>query len=155
MTRKQWVLIVLAALLGGFSLYLNSDWFSTGDIQISHRSRPPRMAFAGRRRVSTPEYSPVLFEFNRKVAVTELKVVVVEDWKTNKYPHLLWHMLASGKPVPTRGFYYGVTNLSGMKPALKGVTADPLVPGVTYRLFLEAGSLKAEHDFTALPPAGG
>jgi hypothetical protein len=41
-----------------------------------------------------------------------------------------------------------------MRPAVKGATPDPLEPGVKYRLFIEAGKLKAEHDFTpvALTP---
>jgi hypothetical protein len=151
MTRKQWILIALALLLGGFSLYLNTDWFSKGDIQISHRNRFPRMAVSNRRRVSSPEYAPVFFEFNRKLPVTELKVIALEDLKTNKYPHVLWHMLAGAKPVATRGFLYGVTNLPGLKPAMQ-VAADPLQPGVKYRLFLVAGKVKAEHDFEAAPP---
>jgi hypothetical protein len=34
-----------------------------------------------------------------------------------------------------------------MRPTVKGATPDPLEPGVTYRLLIEAGSRKAEHDF--------
>jgi hypothetical protein len=35
-----------------------------------------------------------------------------------------------------------------MKPALDNVVPEPLEPGTTYRLYVEAGSLKAQHDFT-------
>jgi hypothetical protein len=38
-----------------------------------------------------------------------------------------------------------------MRPAVKGATPDPLAPGVNYRLIIEAGNLKAEHDFTPVP----
>ena len=41
--------------------------------------------------------------------------------------------------------------IRGMRPAVKGATPDPLEPGVNYRLLIEAGSHKAEHDFTPCP----
>jgi hypothetical protein len=34
-----------------------------------------------------------------------------------------------------------------MRPSVKGATADPLEAGVKYRLLIEAGPLKAEHNF--------
>jgi len=42
MTRKLWILIGLAVLLGGFSLYINQDWFAKDTIQIYHL-RVPRV----------------------------------------------------------------------------------------------------------------
>jgi hypothetical protein len=39
-------------------------------------------------------------------------------------------------------------DVPGMRPALKGVTAEPLDPRQTYRLLVEAGSMKGQHDFT-------
>ena len=43
-------------------------------------------------------------------------------------------------------------NIRGMRPAVQGATADPLQPGVKYRLLVEAGGVKLEHDFTQAPP---
>src|SRR6266446_764695 len=67
MTRKQWMFVALAVLLGGLSLYLNRDWFAADPIQISHRSLPPRPGFWGRRRPDDAAVNPVLFLFNRHV----------------------------------------------------------------------------------------
>ena len=37
--------------------------------------------------------------------------------------------------------------LRGLKPAVVGVRPQPLETNVTYRLFVEAGKIKGEHDF--------
>jgi hypothetical protein len=58
----------------------------------------------------------------------------------------LWHLLSDSNSVPTRAFRYGET-IKGMKPALKDARAESLEPDVAYRLFLEAGSIKAYCDF--------
>jgi hypothetical protein len=39
-------------------------------------------------------------------------------------------------------------NVPGMRPAVNRATADSLDPRQKYRLLLEAGSLKAQQDFT-------
>jgi hypothetical protein len=38
-----------------------------------------------------------------------------------------------------------------MRSAVNDASAEPLDPRQTYRLLIEAGSLKAEHDFTLEP----
>ena len=43
--------------------------------------------------------------------------------------------------------------IRGMRPTVKGATPDPLEPGVKYRLLIEAGSRKAEHDFEPVASA--
>ena len=151
MTRKQWMLVALAVLLGGFSLYLNKDWFAKDNIHISHRSRPQRAGFFRRNRPAAVDSAtdPVLFGFDRKVKLKALKVIPLADIATNKYPHAIWHLVSESNSVPTKEFSYGAP-IPGMHPALKGVTADPLEPGVQYRLFIEADNRKAEHDFTAV-----
>lgn len=152
MTKKNIFLIVLVFLLVGFFLYLNRDWFITEQVQISHRSGPPlRFARFGRPGSSKPAVIPLFFEFNRKLKLTSVKVIPVSDIKTNKHPHPIWELVPIFQPVATRGFEYGAT-MPGMKPRVQGAVADPLQPGVQYRLVIEAGSLKAEHDFTAEAP---
>jgi hypothetical protein len=150
MTRKQWMFVALAVLLGGLSLYLNRDWFAADPIQISHRSMPARPGFWGRRRPDDAAVNPVLFRLNRHVKLTSLKVVPVADIETNKYPHAIWHLQSDSNSVPIQEFYYGMP-IRGMRPSVKGIAAEPLQPGVNYRILVEAGSHKAEHDFVPVP----
>jgi hypothetical protein len=42
-------------------------------------------------------------------------------------------------------------DVPGLRPAVNGATDDSLDPRQKYRLLLEAGSLKAQHDFTLEP----
>jgi hypothetical protein len=152
MTRKQWMFVALAVLLSGLSLYLNRDWFARDSIQISHRSMPPRPGFWGRRRPDDGAVNPVLFLFNRHVKLTSVKVVSVSDLETNKYPHAIWHLQSDSNSVPIQEFFYGLP-IRGMRPAVTGIAAEPLQPGVNYRMLIEAGSQKAEHDFVPVPRA--
>jgi hypothetical protein len=150
MTTKQWTLIALAIVLGGFSLYLNRDWFAGDVIQIHSRSRPAGRGFYRRnRRPVASATEPVFFALDRKLKLTSLKVIPISDIETNKYPHPIWDLVAASNSVPIMDFAYGM-RVPGMRPRVPGATPDPLVPGATYRLLIEAGRLKAEHDFVAV-----
>ena len=145
MAKKPWLPIALLVGIGGLFIYLNRDWFQGRPIQISHRL----YRFAGRFGGSdTP--SPVMFEFDRRLKLTSIKIVALADSLTNKYPHPLWYMTSTSNSVPTKGFVYGM-DVPGMRPAVNGANADPLDPSQTYRLMLEVGSVKAQHDFTLEP----
>jgi hypothetical protein len=151
MTSKQWMLIALAVALGGFSLYLNKDWFARDRIQITHRSRPVRAErFRGKRPAEIAEVNPIIFGFGRLLKLTSLKVIPLYEIETNKYPHAIWQLVSDSNSIPTKTFFYGQA-IRGMRPAVKGATPDPLEPGVPYRLIIEAGKLKAEHDFVPNP----
>ena len=151
MTSKQWMLIALAVALGGMSLYLNKDWFAGELIQIHHRSHPARGGFFGRnRRPAASDTDPVFFAFDRKLKLTSLKVIPVSEIETNKYPHPIWDLVATTNSVPIADFAYGM-RIPGMRPRVQGATPDPLVPGVNYRLLVEAGGRKAQHDFVPVP----
>jgi hypothetical protein len=91
-----------------------------------------------------------MFEFDRRLKLTSIKVVGLADAQTNKYPQPLWHMITSSNSVPTKGFVYGM-DVPGMRSAVNGASAEPLDPRQTYLLLMEAGSLKAQHDFTLEP----
>jgi hypothetical protein len=148
MTKKQWMLVALAVVLGGFSLYLNRDRFAKENIHIFHRSLPPRPSRRNRPSAANSDTDPVLFGFDTKLKLKVVKVIPLSDMATNKFPHAIWHLVSESNSVPTKEFSYGAP-ISGMHSALKGVTADPLEPGVQYRLFIETDGHKAEHDFTA------
>jgi hypothetical protein len=151
MTKKQWALIALAVVLGGLSLYLNRDWFAGDIIQIHHRSRPARASFFRRnKRVADSATDPIFFAFDHKLKLTSLKVIPVSGIETNPYPQPVWHLVSSSNSVAIRNLSYG-TRIPGMRPAVEGATPDPLEPGVKYRLLIEAGGVKAEHDFVPAP----
>jgi hypothetical protein len=145
MAQKPLLPIALLVVIGGLFIYLNRDWFQRRPIQVSHRIYRFAGRFGGE---NTP--TPVMFEFDHRLKLTSIKIVALADSLTNKYPHPLWHMITSSNSVPTKGFVYGM-DVPGMRSAVNGATADPLDPRQTYRLLLEAGSVKAQHDFTLEP----
>jgi len=151
MTRKDWLLIFALVALVAIAVYLNSDWFRDDRIQIVHRAVQQRMV----RNAKPPKFGevrvvPILFSFDRKLALTEVKVVNAAEVQTNKYAHPLWHMVTDSNSVPTMGIVYGA-KIPGMRPAIKNATADPCAPGIKYRLMIAAGSKRAEHDFVVQP----
>lgn len=150
MTRKVWLLIALAVLLGSLSLYLNKDWFAKDNIQIYHRSRPARGPFARGRGQQDAAINPIVFGFDRKLKLTDLKIIPLSDLSTNKYAQPIWHLVSESNSAPVKAFMYGM-RISGMHPAIKGAVPEPLAPGVTYRLFVQAGPKKAQHDFVPDP----
>ena len=143
------MLISLAVVLGGLSLYLNRDWFGSDNIQIYHRSRPAglfRRKRTGSAGADNSAANPIVFGFGQKLRLTEVKVVPLSELLTNKYARPVWHLVSESNSVPIKDFGYGMS-ISGMHPSVRGATADPLQPGEKYRLFVEAGPTKAEHDF--------
>jgi hypothetical protein len=139
-------LVLLVALLG-FCLYLNRGCFQKGDIMIYHRpaTRPgqavPRRASAA---------APLIFGFSQPLKLTALKVVISDEFKTNKYAKPLWELVSSSNSPSLKLIEYGVP-IRGMKPKIPDARPDPLVPGTTYILFVETKDQRAQHEFTATP----
>ena len=96
----------------------------------------------------------VLFGLNGAYKLTEVKVVPLDEWKTNPAALPMWHLISDSNSVPVKEFPYGVA-IRGMKPAVGKEWPLPLETNETYRIFVAAGSLKGWHDFTALPKPGG
>ena len=107
------------------SLYLNKDWFVSDSIQISHRSLTPRDGLE-RRGAAVPLANPVVFLANRHLKLTSVRVVPVSELATNKYAHPVWELNSQSNSVPVDEFVYG-HRIPGMKPSVKGGTADPLL----------------------------
>jgi hypothetical protein len=149
MTSKQWTLVALAVILGGVSLYLNKDWFSRDNIQIYHRSSPRPQLFRRAQPSSLPSL-PINFGFSHSLELKNLKVLVVAEAATNKYPRPIWHLTSESNSVATKTFLYGM-NIRGMHPAVKGATPAVLLPGERYRLVVEAKNFEGEHEFIPLP----
>jgi len=148
MTKKNIWLIVLVLLLGTFSLYLNKDRFVSPSIQIGDRSLQPRGGML--RGPQDSAVNAVIFLFNREVTLTSVKVFPAEALATNKNAVPIWELVSDTHSAPIKDFIYGM-GIPGMKPAVKGAVAGPLEPGVKYRLLIQAGSHKAEHDFIPVP----
>jgi len=152
MTKKNLFLIgVTLALAVVYGVFF-TDWFRTHGIQISHTSRPvPQQRAANPRLQAIFESSaPVTFFFRPELRLTRLKVFAVSELETNRYALPVWHMVSESNTPPVDSLVYGIT-LRGMHPANKGQFAQPLVPGVNYRLLVEAGDLKGQHDFVPRP----
>jgi hypothetical protein len=153
MSRAKLVLILIALLgLAGVSLYMNRDWFAEQPIQISYRVSPwLKDLRRGRPRGAGEVGPPVVFSLDPHLRLVELKVVIAAELATNKYAHPLWHLISDSNSVPTGSFAYG-DRIRGMYPKVKGAAAEPLLPGVRYRLLLTtAEKRRAQHDFSTTP----
>jgi len=133
--------------LGGLCLYLNRDSFSDKPIQISYRVSPWMRASRGRRTNPLDKSNPVVFSLDQYYKIKEIKVVVADEIATNKYAHALWYLVSETNSYPTASFTYG-QRLRGMLPKVKNSRAEPLEPGVKYRLMVKTANQEAEHDFT-------
>ena len=144
MTKQSVVLIAVALMLAAVYAVFFTDWFQKPRIQILPQIRPPLR----NSRVTPgdiPVY-PVTFAFDRKYQFTEIKVVAVDDEKTNKFPHAVWHMISDSNSIPTKAVQYG-SKLRGMKPQVPRAEPDLLQPDVSYHLYLAAGNAKGDVKF--------
>jgi len=144
MSKRTIVLIVFAIALGFVCVGMRMDWWRKPAIEILPLTRPPR----GNIRTpvgDTPVY-PVMFSFHRPYGFTEIRVVAAADEKTNKYPHVLWHLIADSNSAPTKVLGYGVT-LRGMKPKVPKAQPEPLEPDVPYVLYVKAGNAEGKVGF--------
>jgi hypothetical protein len=150
MNRKQLALLLLLVLLAGAAVYMFKDSFGAEGIQIAYSVRPaPPARQVQQTRRDAPSGKPgynVTFNFNRKLALTAVKVFPLEEVLTNKYPHAIWSLVSESNSPPTRSIVYG-GRIRGLNPAVKGAVADPLEPGGSYRLVVETAEQKAERDF--------
>jgi len=133
--------MLFAIALAAVYLVWFTDWFKPQTVKIFHTSRDLRPRF--QRRGGMPS---LIFGVSRQLRFTELKVVPLAGLATNKNVLPVWHLVSDSNSVPVKSFFYGQF-IGGMRPAIKGVRAEPLETNVTYRLFVIAGKIKGEHDF--------
>jgi hypothetical protein len=144
MTKKNLALIFFAVALAAVYAVWFTDWFRPATVKIFHTSRNLRLNT--RRNPGGGALPSLIFGVNHPLRFTELKVVPVAGLETNKNVLPVWHLVSDSNSVPVKIFFYGQF-IGGMRPALKGVHAEPLETNVTYRLFVTAGKIKGEHDF--------
>lgn len=130
MTKKSWILISTAIVLGIAYVIFFSNWFKPKVMLIAHNER----------------FGRVNFNLGYPYRLTSLKVICVSALESNKYALPTWELKSDSNSVPIKMFSYG-ERIRGMQPIVKNATPDPLAPGETYRLFVEAGAQKAQHDF--------
>ncbi len=143
MTTRAILLVTLCAILGGLCLWMRGC-FATQKIEMIAQIRPS--ARGVRAAPGDVPVDPVSFAFDQKYNLTSVRVVAVDDEKTNKYPKELWNLIADSNSVPTKVLIYGVTP-RGMKPKIPHARPSPLEPDVAYKLYVEAGKAQGEKKF--------
>lgn len=145
---KAKVISVTLLVIGliGLSLYLNRDYFKSEPIQISHRLSP--WMRDTRPKARNDLGMPVTFTLNGYYKLTSVRVVETAAIETNKFAVPVWRIISDSNSVPTSSFNYGHM-IRGMRLEAKGQRAEPLLPGVAYRLFVVTDKkLESTHDFT-------
>jgi len=131
MNKKSWILVAAAVVLGAVYIIHFSNWFKPKVMTIAHNGR----------------FGSINFTLDNPHRLTALRVVSVSELQSNKYALPVWSLKSDSNSVPIKLFSYG-DRIRGMKPEVAGTQPEPLIAGTTYRLIVEAGSLKAQHDFT-------
>jgi hypothetical protein len=131
MNKKTWIFVTIAIVLGAVYIIHFSNWFKPKVMTIAHNGR----------------FGRINFTLGNPFQLTSVRVVSVSALQSNKYALPAWELKSDSNSIPVKLFSYG-DRIRGMKPAIAGARPEPLEPGATYRLFVEAGSLNAEHDFT-------
>jgi len=144
MPKKNSFQIVLLLVLLGVLIYFWSAMSRPPEIQILftlHGQRISRSADAG---ANSPRLEAA-FGMDQSYELTDVKVVPLAEWTTNKAAHPLWHLTAQTHSPPVKAFLYG-QNPEGME-SVSGASAEPLATNVDYLLLIEAGRQRGQCDF--------
>lgn len=141
MTKKNWFLIGAAAVLLVTYVVFFTSWLQPQTVKIFHTSRNlrPQLSRAG----AIPS---LIFGLNQRLKLTDVRLVPLADFQANPKVLPLWHLVSDSNSVPVKSFFYG-QHIRGLKPAVPGTHPQPLATNVTYRLIVQAGKIKGEHDF--------
>ncbi len=141
MTKKNIFLLLLTLVLAAVYVVYFTDLFAPKTFQVFHTLR----GFRPQLQRKNP-FPPLTFSMNRRLSLTELKVVPLNEWTTNNHALPLWHLVTTSNSVPMKNFTYGQF-IPGLHPAVKGTHPGMPETNVVYRLFITAGAFKVEHDF--------
>ena len=141
MERKTWLLAAGALVLATVYIACFTNWFfQPQTVRIFHTSRNLRPAS---RAGALPN---LMFGLTRPLRLTEIRVVPLAAYQTNKNTLPLWHLVSDSNSAPVKFFFYGQF-IRGLKPAVSGTQPQSLTNNVTYRLLLTAGKIHGMHDF--------
>ncbi len=146
MSKKNIGLLLLLVTLGAIYIFNFTSFFEKQEIQITSKVRP---VFSRRSKPGSPPVAPantISFSLNNKYALTSIRVVEESDFKTNKYPHAIWHLVSASNSVPTKTIVYGMS-VDGMKSKVPKIKPEALKANVPYVLLLEAGDMKGQTIF--------
>jgi hypothetical protein len=144
MERKTWLLVFAAMILAAVYAVYFTRWFQPATVKIFHTSRNLRPQAA--RNGAMPS---LVFGLSREVRLTDLRVVELSAYQTNRNILPLWHLNSTSNSVPSvpvKTFFYGQF-IRGLKPAVPGSPPRELGSNITYRLIIKAGKIAGEHDF--------
>jgi hypothetical protein len=144
-TIRTAIILVLGLVIGGVYVVYFTNWLLPSDMKMAVQQRPIPV-----KPKEIPPAQTVAFVFDKRYAITEIKVVPLLNGKYNEFSLPAWHLIAHSNSVPTRGFAYG-DNVRGMIPGAPHAKTYPLEPNVSYRVLISAGKKHAEFDFTAKP----
>lgn len=142
MTMKNWLIIGVALALSVVYVVFFTDWFQPKQMQVFHTSRAMRVKVKDKVNL-VPQ---LIFGLNRQFKLTEVTVVPLAEYETNRHALPVWHLVSDSNSVPVKSFNYGQP-LRGMRPAVAGSRSQPLATNVTYRLMVSAGGVQGSHDF--------
>lgn len=142
MNKKSIFLIIFAVALAVVYVVFFTDWFRPQAVGVFHTMR-----YAPRRAVARGAVMPeLIFGLSQRLKLNEITLVAVDAAGTNQSNLPLWHLVSSSNSVPVKSFFYG-QNIRGLRPAVSGSRPQPLATNVTYRLIVQAGKVKGQHDF--------
>ena len=148
MSKKNIIVLTVTFLaVAGLYFYLYRDSFRKENIQISHTIRPTERALTHPAAGEDTPINVITFRLGRDYRLTSVKVIPVPELETNQYAHPVWELLSDSNSAPLQAFSYGM-HIRGMHPAVKGAQPGTLALNTPYRLFVEAGPIKGQHDFT-------
>jgi len=147
MSKQTWILLLVAIAAGVVFTPRLMDRLRAPQIQISVTSRPFAPGLAPGAAL------PTLFGLDREYRLTVVRVTPLTE-VSNPHPRTVWHLASAKGSEPALGFAYA-DEIPGMK-LIGGVRPQALIPGLTYRLHVEAGRAHGAADFTpqAMPGAG-
>ncbi len=145
MSRKKVILVTLFFVTAAaLYCYIYRDAFRRPVIEIQHTKE--RMVRRRPANEVNPSPHPV-FLLGQEYRLTSVKVIVLDELKAKGFAHPLWELATKSNSAPIKFFSYG-GRISGMSPAVSGAKPEPLTNNVTYRILIEAGRVKGQHDFT-------
>jgi len=147
-SKKEIILVALVVMMAGLYVYHFTDWFRHKTIRIESTVRSLREAWGPNGRVDTTgkQINNITFSLHKDYRLTSVQVIPAAEARTNRQAHALWSLASKKGSAPVNAISYG-TPIEGMAPLSAFVEVEPLEPGVEYRLFVEAGSIKGTNDF--------
>lgn len=145
MSKKNIAMFVVLIVLAVLYVFYFTNIFENPRMEITSKIRPVYSRKTGKTTKQAPA-NLVSFSLNNKYEMTSIKVVEESDFKTNKYPHALWHLVSKSNSVPTKTIIYGLP-IGGMESKIAKVKPEKLQTNVPYVLLLEAGKIKGQTTF--------